>query len=145
MRYYPRTSFAHTNAMPPLMEQPPLPTEVILSHPRQTVARLTLDWQPQPGALLEVDGATYKVLERRHRYHLQAGRYRLHKISLYVQAAQPPAESSLIDGCWVIGDATCRFNARSELLRCAVNPAGPCAGCRDYEPGGRSPDTPSPP
>jgi len=121
------------------MEQHSLPTEVILSHPQQTVARLTLDWNPQPGALLDVEGATYKVLERRHRYHLKAGRYQLHKISLYVQTAQRPTESSLVDGRWVIGDATCAYNAHSELLRCAVNPDGPCTGCRDYELGGRSP------
>ncbi|TAD79000.1 MAG: hypothetical protein EA001_05770 [Oscillatoriales cyanobacterium] len=34
---------------------------------------------------------------------------------------------------YVIGDLSCRFNARSPQLRCAVNPSGPCAGCRLYE------------
>ena len=121
------------------MEQTHLPTEVILSHPQQTLAHLTLDWNPQPGALLEVEGTTYKVLERRHRYHLKAGRYQLHKISLYVQTAPRAAESSLVDGRWVIGDATCQYNAHSELLRCTVNPDGPCTDCREYEPLRRSP------
>jgi hypothetical protein len=32
-----------------------------------------------------------------------------------------------------MGDASCRFNARSELLRCAINPSGPCQDCRFYE------------
>ncbi|NJK27893.1 MAG: hypothetical protein HC925_04315 [Coleofasciculaceae cyanobacterium SM2_3_26] len=32
-----------------------------------------------------------------------------------------------------IGDTTCRYNARSSHLRCAVNPAGPCEGCLSYE------------
>jgi hypothetical protein len=32
-----------------------------------------------------------------------------------------------------IGDLSCRFNAYSPHLRCAVNPAGPCEGCRQYE------------
>jgi hypothetical protein len=32
-----------------------------------------------------------------------------------------------------IGDITCRFNAHSPYLRCAVNPDGPCEGCSLYE------------
>lgn len=35
---------------------------------------------------------------------------------------------------YLIGDISCRFNARSGDLRCAVNPSGPCEGCRYYEP-----------
>ncbi len=54
------------------------------------------------------------------------------KISLYVQTAPTPNEKSLIEGRWVMGDASCRFNARSELLRCAINPPGPCQDCRFY-------------
>jgi len=33
----------------------------------------------------------------------------------------------------LIGDLSCRFNAYSPHLRCAVNPTGPCEGCRQYE------------
>lgn len=33
-----------------------------------------------------------------------------------------------------IGDASCRFNALSPQLRCAVNPQGPCEGCKEFEP-----------
>lgn len=33
----------------------------------------------------------------------------------------------------VIGDITCRLNAHSPYLRCAVNPPGPCESCRAYE------------
>jgi hypothetical protein len=33
----------------------------------------------------------------------------------------------------VIGDITCRLNARSPYIRCAANPSGPCQGCREYE------------
>lgn len=32
-----------------------------------------------------------------------------------------------------IGDTTCRNNARSPYIRCAVNPCGPCEGCGSYE------------
>lgn len=33
-----------------------------------------------------------------------------------------------------IGDPSCRYNALSPELRCAVNPYGPCKGCKDYAP-----------
>ncbi len=115
------------------MEQPSLPTELILSHSGQSLGTVYLEWAPQPGVYLDWAGQTYAVLERRHRYQLRAGRYCLHKIALSVQTAQRPIERSLIEGRWVLGDATCGFNARSELLRCAVNPQGLCAGCRFYE------------
>ncbi|WP_442949309.1 DUF6464 family protein [Nostoc sp.] len=32
-----------------------------------------------------------------------------------------------------IGDTTCQYNARSRMIRCAVNPCGPCEGCQHYE------------
>jgi hypothetical protein len=110
-----------------------LPTEVILTHPRQTIGNIKLDWTPQPGNYLDFEGKTYAVLERRHRYQLRSGRYQLQKIALYVQSAPRPTEQSLVNGHWVLGDANCRFNAHSELLRCAVNPQGPCDRCRFYE------------
>ncbi|TAE98858.1 MAG: hypothetical protein EAZ79_06565 [Oscillatoriales cyanobacterium] len=96
------------------MEQNTLPVEVILSHPRQSLGNIRLNWTPQPGNYLDLEGKTYAVLERHHRYQLKSGRYQLQKI-------------------WVIGAASCRFNARSEILRCAVNPNGPCEGCHDYQ------------
>lgn len=37
---------------------------------------------------------------------------------------------------YIIGDLTCQFNARSNYIRCAVNPSGPCEGCLHY----RSPE-----
>ncbi len=33
----------------------------------------------------------------------------------------------------LIGDLTCRFNAQSAYLRCAINPLGPCETCNEYE------------
>lgn len=33
-----------------------------------------------------------------------------------------------------IGDPNCRYNALSTHLRCAVNPQGPCEGCKDFDP-----------
>jgi Family of unknown function (DUF6464) len=40
-----------------------------------------------------------------------------------------------LDGVgYLIGDISCQYNARSGHIRCAVNPTGPCEGCRYYEP-----------
>lgn len=116
------------------MELYSTPTEIILSHPHSPLGHLYLDWNPQPGAYLEVAGQTYLVLERRHHYCLKLGRYQLQKIALYVQESHVPTERSLLDGYWVIGDITCLYNARSEVLRCAVNPGGPCDRCVHYDP-----------
>jgi hypothetical protein len=116
------------------MEPNDLPTELHLLHPKQNLGQVYLDWVPQPGAYLDHDGETYTVLERRHRYQLSFGRYQLHKVALYVQAAAIPEDRQFYQGRWLIGDISCKFNAHSEILRCAVNPAGPCAGCRAYEP-----------
>jgi len=109
-------------------------TEVFLTHPRQSLGSVQLDWTPQPGNYVDLEGQTYTVLERHHRYQLKAGRYRLHKIAIYVQPAQRPSERSLVQGRWVLGNANCCFNAHSELIRCAVNPEGPCDRCRFFEP-----------
>ncbi|MCG9889543.1 MAG: DUF6464 family protein [Thermosynechococcaceae cyanobacterium MS004] len=38
-----------------------------------------------------------------------------------------------LDPAGYVGDTSCRFNAHSPLLRCAVNPGGPCQGCVFYE------------
>lgn len=32
-----------------------------------------------------------------------------------------------------LGLRTCKYNARSRMIRCAVNPCGPCEGCSHYE------------
>ncbi len=109
-----------------------LPTEVILMHSRGLLAKVKLDWTPQAGNCLDLDGQTYTVLERRHRYQLKSGQYCLSKIALYVQPVQSSTEKSLVNGCWVIGDATCIYNAHSEIIRCAVNPQGPCESCQHY-------------
>lgn len=111
-----------------------LDTEVILNAPRTTVGYFHLDRNIQPGGYLEIEGQTYLVLERKHRYLLNSGRYRLDKMTLYVQKSHVSAERQLLDGRWVIGDVTCLYNAHSEILRCAVNPVGPCDRCGHYQP-----------
>ncbi|GAX37897.1 DUF6464 family protein [Nodularia sp. NIES-3585] len=34
---------------------------------------------------------------------------------------------------YLIGDISCKFNARSGYMRCAVNPSGPCQDCRHFD------------
>lgn len=46
----------------------------------------------------------------------------------------PPDRYYLEGVGYLIGDISCQFNARSGYLRCAVNPQGPCQGCRHYDP-----------
>ncbi|KYC35150.1 hypothetical protein WA1_08270 [Scytonema hofmannii PCC 7110] len=41
---------------------------------------------------------------------------------------------------YLIGDISCRYNARSGYIRCAVNPEGPCEGCRYYQSSGATID-----
>lgn len=111
-----------------------LPTDLILMQNLKPLGRTTLYGAPQPGADVEYDGKTYTILERRHRYQFRQGRYQLNRIAIYVQPAKCPKEKSWVAGQWILGDATCEFNARSPLIRCAVNPEGPCEGCRQYQP-----------
>ncbi len=45
-----------------------------------------------------------------------------------------PADAEYIEGVgYLIGDITCKYNARCSYIRCAVNPVGPCKDCRFYE------------
>jgi len=112
---------------------PSLSTDIVAAQSNRVLGRIHLDWMPQPGNCLELNGSFYTVIERRHNYQLKLGRYSLCKIVIYVQLTQPPLEKSLVNGCWVIGDASCKFNAHSEIIRCAVNPLGLCEGCKFYE------------
>lgn len=115
------------------MAQEHLPTELILGDSDQSLGQVYLEEMPQPGTHLFLHGQTYTVLERRHQYRLKASRYNLYKIVLYVQVAPFASERSTCGDRLVIGDITCRFNAQSELIRCGVNPLGPCQGCQDYQ------------
>ena len=116
------------------MEPKSLPTDILLDDSKALLSQAKLDRSFSPGTYLELDGQTYQILVRRHQYHLKLGRYHLHKAILHVKQTSVPTERTLLNGCWVIGDITCTYNARSELFRCAVNPSGPCDNCRYYQP-----------
>jgi hypothetical protein len=89
---------------------------------------------PQPGRWLELDGRSFLVLQRSHRYRLRDGQYHLAAVALDVKPQQRPADATPWRGGWVIGDPHCQFNALSPLLRCAVLPEGPCGSCAAFQP-----------
>ena len=73
--------------------------------------------------------------------HIRA-RSRLRRLSMNFSAVQrrynlisEENDRYYLEGVgFLIGDISCRYNARSAHIRCAINPSGPCKGCRDYEP-----------
>jgi hypothetical protein len=89
---------------------------------------------PQPGRWLDLGERSFLVLQRRHRYRLQNGRYELTAVALQVKTERRPADARPWGEGWVIGDPRCRYNARSPLLRCAVLPEGPCERCVHFSP-----------
>ncbi|NUN64134.1 hypothetical protein HCU40_05055 [Pseudanabaena biceps] len=115
------------------MEALTVPTEVRTLHPDISLGKIYLDWTPQPGNYIDLEGKTYTVLERRHRYQFRRGKYHLFSMLVYVQLNPDNLERSFINNRWVIGDANCRYNAHSEIIRCAVNPYGLCQGCESWE------------
>ena len=115
------------------MEILAVPTEVRTLEPESTLGKIYLDGMPQPGNYIDLEGKTYVILERRHRYQLRRGKYNLFKILVYVQLAPENLEKNFVNGRWIIGDGSCKYNAGSEIIRCAVNPHGPCEGCRFWE------------
>jgi Family of unknown function (DUF6464) len=50
----------------------------------------------------------------------------------YKRISRDPEEQYIEGVGYIIGDVSCKFNARSPYMRCAVNPSGLCEGCRDY-------------
>lgn len=113
------------------MQEPPLPIHIIDSVSGNTVDALWLDWIPHPGNSLEIGGHVYTILEKRHSYQLRDRSYQLSRIRLLVQLA---TNSGIPGNQGYIGEWSCLYNARSPLLRCAVNPLGPCESCPQYQP-----------
>jgi hypothetical protein len=108
-------------------------TDIILSESHAVLGQLSPQENPPIDGYVEFAGQTYLILERRHYYQLEAGRYQMHKIALYVQPFDAPADMNWVEGEWIIGDRNCRFNARSPLIRCAINPSGSCDRCQHWQ------------
>ena len=88
---------------------------------------------PHPGRWFATSNQSYLVLQRSHRYAYRSGHYHLVCVALQVKPQVQPADARPWRQQWVIGDPSCRFNARSPLLRCAVLPEGPCERCSHYQ------------
>ncbi len=78
------------------------------------------------------------LIVRRTQKRMQAELRRAMTMPTRVRARRSPIslppDSYYLEGVgYLIGDISCRFNARSRYIRCAVNPEGPCQGCRHYE------------
>jgi hypothetical protein len=50
----------------------------------------------------------------------------------YKRIPRDPEEQYVEGVGYIIGDASCKYNAHSPYIRCVVNPSGLCQGCRDY-------------
>ncbi len=87
---------------------------------------------PGPGLWMEVNSQPLLVTQRRHRYTLRDGRYRLTSVALEVKKQVRPVDAEWWNGQWVIGNPSCYFNALSPFLRCAVLPDGPCTSCGHF-------------
>ena len=68
---------------------------------------------PHPGRLLESAGRSFLVLQRRHRYQLRNGEYQLASVALQVKPQRQPGDARWWHNQWVIGDPSCRYNART--------------------------------
>jgi hypothetical protein len=76
-----------------------------------SLGQVQLESVPQPGSEIALGrsetiahrGNWYTVLERRHRYQFHANRYRLTRITLYVQAAPQAEDKYWLGDRWIIG------------------------------------------
>jgi Family of unknown function (DUF6464) len=71
-----------------------------------------------------------RKLEREAEERLQTAIAIAHQRQLRRLLHRPPMVAVITP----IGDLSCRNNAHSGHLRCAINPLGPCETCRFYEP-----------
>ncbi|MFT0796536.1 DUF6464 family protein [Synechococcus sp. H70.1] len=108
---------------------PTLPIQWIDADSGEVVEECPWESSPHPGTYVQLAEQHYLVLEKRHSYQLRQGKYHLCSIRALIRPVSSPLEIGQL-----LGDPSCRFNAHSPLLRCAVNPSGPCQGCPHYEP-----------
>ncbi len=56
----------------------------------------------------------------------------------YQRISRDPEEFYLEGVGYIVGNASCRYNACSPYIRCAVKPSGLCEGCLHYQNKNRS-------
>lgn len=70
--------------------------------------------------------------EARRSHHRIAAAIESSNRLAYKRIARDPEEHYIEGVGYIIGDVSCRYNACSPYIRCAVNPSGLCEGCREY-------------
>lgn len=96
----------------------------------RTLLLITIGFLPSLFSLWVIHKTQVRIRSRLRQAASQAYRAR-------IQQSLRPVEGDryYLEGVgFLIGDISCKFNARSGYIRCAVNPDGPCQGCRYYEP-----------
>jgi hypothetical protein len=80
-------------------------------------------------AILPSVAGLWQMKRSRHRFDRRWDRIRQRSW------IRPAIDSTAIDlHNLPLGHSNCRWSAKSSQLRCAINPYGPCLGCRDYTP-----------
>ncbi|MGK7930303.1 MAG: DUF6464 family protein [Microcystaceae cyanobacterium] len=86
-------------------------------------------------ALIPAIISLFAIRKAKQRFHRRMRairqRYLYHRSLDHLPSREPPEPPPYAPR--YIGDITCRYNARSPYLRCAINPCGPCEGCSSYE------------
>lgn len=94
----------------------------------ETLLIVILGLLPSLFSLLIIPRAKQRLRARINRARIRAS-YR------YQWSTQIDDNTEAVAPQKFIGDLSCRFNAHSPYLRCAVNPSGPCDECWHYERG----------
>ncbi|AUT01443.1 DUF6464 family protein [Aliinostoc sp. HNIBRCY26] len=95
----------------------------------RTLLLITIGLLPSLFSLWVIRKTHWRIRLRLRQAAINASRAR-------IQQSLRPVEGDryYLEGVgFLIGDISCKFNARCGYLRCAVNPHGPCKGCRYYE------------
>ncbi|HHP7230004.1 MAG TPA: DUF6464 family protein [Xenococcaceae cyanobacterium] len=87
---------------------------------------LLLSLVPSLGYLL-----VYRKLKQQWEARLERVRWIAHHQRIGTNSY--PLEEGLELAVSYIGDISCRYNARSPYIRCAVNPCGSCQDCPYYQ------------
>ena len=105
---------------------------IINSQSSSIIKKINIDMTPEPGNWFILDNDSFFIYSKTNRYKLVDGIYKLSEIDLLVKYQKQPEDSTYIMNHWVIGNHECTYNALSPLLRCAVNPIGPCSECAEF-------------
>ncbi|MEA5568097.1 DUF6464 family protein [Anabaena sp. UHCC 0399] len=103
----------------------------------KTLLLITIGLLPSLFSLWVIRRTQWRIRSQLRQAAINASRDRIQQNLRSVEGDDaPPAvgDRYYLEGVgFLIGDISCKFNARSGYLRCAINPNGPCQSCRYYE------------